>query len=449
MVVIALCVALLQAAGLPVEPSQSAQEMSAAAPAIAAAVEREEESASTSFYAPAIWLIDNPRPGAAVKFRVRDEALRELLAAGQDWFLELNGVPVSAQVYWPENAANGEDQPLEFEVSSSSGKLVATIDLGANPTEFNQLSLKFTDQELLAAVSVLAGDAPSSCTSLGEPQLVYQRITDTGIVRVNSINCDISGQQYLQLQISAQPDTKLVSVDCRQVPPTLSDYYSVPVSFGAPLSDQDSRRRLLPLEFEWNSLPLRKLKLLVEADVPPVEVAVVRLSPAGGISRTVAESVCGSQLTLAGFARDISTLEFGDEIGGGQPWALALPAVNEPPAEFSGVEAWAAEVYIACVLTEPGELRLQLQAGEKHNTEAAPIAAIRLPQLPTAGEFSYIDAVYPYQESSSKLLPQAGEIDFDIERWKYVMLYSLLGVLCAMVGLNTLRKRKTRGNRGN
>lgn len=391
--------------------------------------------------APVIWQEELPVKGTQVKFRVRGSALMELINTGSDWCVTADGKLQPARIVWPVKTPTVPSTKLEFSAAEDSGKLIATIDLGETPPQLNELLLEFTNQELTAKVAIAVSSDGKSYSSYSDAQLIYQRITPTGFIRINSITCNPEDCRYLKLQITSNTSAQLVSINSRNVQEDMNDHYEVAARFGASLSDPETHERLLPVELASNLLPISQIRLTA-APHEPVAVKVVRLNPAGGVKRTTADSVWGGKLEAFGISRDASKLACFDPNSGVEPWAIALPAGGTPILEFDEVRAWAAEVYVVTSMPEHGcDLSLKLNAAPRSVPDMPTIRVAALKSVPLAGEFNGVQSPPPPLGLTGPSAQMIERFTGEADRLKYALGYGALGLICVLVGLIALRRR--------
>lgn len=311
-------------------------------------------------------IAEEPDAGTPVRIRLRGEALTYVLENPAAWSLLGSQGEVPASLVMPAPAVSDTSFALGI---SNPGKpqdadRIVILDRGENPQPLDFLAIEFNTPYLLTTVFPSAGPTRDQFPQRGIEQVVLQKVTDRGVLRMTEIRFSpLLVNRYIRLLIRNGADHAVDSVNGRSEV-QLTDLYEVPVAFGAMRSLPFGQGSMWPLILPTAAMPLRKLKMVCDAPGEYRQVRLVRIDQDQHELSQEAEFVFADSVTANGISVTQNYLLAAGS-SSGQPLALVIEDGNGTVLPLQSVKAYAAEIYIAFDWPASGQPVLSSQASRQ------------------------------------------------------------------------------------
>ncbi len=296
----------------------------------------------------AVELLDTElQPGDYVKVRLRDAALAWLLEHPDDWSVSSAGQEIPAILM---HAPETSQSLLSILQIIDGGRpeqqdRVVIIDRGSDPADFDTMQLSFSSTDVLTTVIPAAGPTQEDFSQRGEEQLVLQKVTEDGVLRLTEISFSpLPINRYIRLTIRNGADHALAELSCSKaaVQPVL---HEVPVALGPMRSLPAGGGSIWPLILTSNMLPLQKLKIVSDAPGQYRRIRFVRLDENQRELYREAEMVFADGLSANGVVRTENYIQLSGDMSSQQA-ALIVEDGEGTVLPIKSVQAYASEVYV-------------------------------------------------------------------------------------------------------
>ena len=328
---------------------------------------------------------DIPEAGTPVRIRLRGAALDYILEHPEDWSVRSADLEVPASLQLPEPGQNRsvtELRIIEPGLPQNTDRVII-LDRGEQAADFTQLSIEFNSTGVLTTVLPSAGPTRDSFPQVGSEQVVLQRVSSDGVLRLAEINFSPSSiNRYIRLLIRNGADHAVSRVTClseQQLPPL----HEVPVALGTLHSLPNGRGSMWPLLLSSNRLPLQKLKIVSDAPGELRRIRLVRIDENLHELSQEAEMVFGEAISANGISRTENYMLLPGSMAS-DPLALITEDGIGNVLPLQSVKAYCAEVYISFNWPAAGDPLLSSIATSQ------PVSARPEPAALLAGEFSAV-----------------------------------------------------------
>ena len=306
---------------------------------------------------------DVPTPGSPVLIRLRDTALEYILEHPDAWSIICPDGELTAGLQIPPPAEPAQATMLTV---INPGKpettdRVVILDRGENPEPCSLISLEFNSPELLTTVLPSAGPTRDSFPQLGVEQVVIQKVSQDGVLRLTEIRFSPSVvNRYIRLLIRNGGD-HAVSRASSRMEEQQPDLFEVPVALGPLHSLPGGNGNMWPLMLSTNRLPLRKLKIVSDANGEYRHIRLLRIDENMHELSEEANMVYAGSVSANGKSRTENYMVLPGR-SAPEPLALLIHDGNGSLLPLQSIKAYCAEVYISLNWPESGMPRLSSQS---------------------------------------------------------------------------------------
>jgi hypothetical protein len=381
-----------------------------------------------------------PANGETVRLRVRGEVLAELMQNSDNWRLLADGKELPAMLMLP---AAGE-QPTETALTiieqsdASQDDLVAVLDRGEWADPINKLRISIVAAEFRAVTFIAVSTDNKEFQPVGKPQVVAQQFTPVGVLRLLALDCAVEDERYIRLTLTGMGGSSLEDVQawCRQE--RTFSMYELPATLGA-MQTLGEGEHMWPLMLGEPDLPLAKVKVLADAPGEMRLMRIVRLGEHGQVMSTVATVTWADAVAVSDITRTEKWIEL-PGLDANSSWGIVVEEPGQDALQLTGVQAYVAEGALYFAMPDEGQVELWLEPPALPRLELAE-DELRIAQV--TGMLSALDL----EQVPSVVGDRAGDAPFYdwltpvMARWGGIAGYSLVGLLCIIIGLVFVRGR--------
>ena len=388
------------------------------------------------------WIENAPPAGELVKVRLRGEALAALLAKGATWRLSAGGKELEAAIVYPPLAASSSIHSLTFTGQSAApgGDLVVTLDRGATPPPVNRIKIELLTPMFTGRVSIAASSDGQVYASAGKDQVIHRELRDGWFLEINELRCDPGARRFIRLTIAGAAEVPILHASAWFVEEAWRDAYETPAALGPMRDGPLAGDHLWPLILEHYAIPIFKLKVLADAQGDVRSIRIVRLNEEFEIIGGEKSFLWVGDLESGGISRSDKYIELSVI-----PWAqrrgLVVVDGDLPPLRLTGVQAYAAEVWLWFVRPQqdPVELQMGLPGGK-----APSLASVSFDDAAFAGEISQLSTFVAAPTAQPGFPAQFLQPVMEpVQRWWRLAAYSVGGLVMLLTGLSLVRQRRT------